>query len=320
MSILLDPPSLTRRARPGSAAGWLALYVLIVIVGGAWVGGWLLHSAMINESGFLFDAAQKFGADRLVRRFQTVLAVVLAPLLLKKIGWRGANDLGWNSAQPRSQRFRDFKIWFGIGLGLMTVLFGLSLYSGIREWRPISVWSWIWTLVPAFLITGIGVGIIEETLTRGVLYRSMERVWTSWTGAVISSSLFAWAHFMKASDESFLQGPWAVLHSSLFDEFSNGPTPLKCLNMFLFGLVLCRLVRYRGDIWAAVGLHAAAVGAIKWFSAQTEFNREIGYQAWLGGHSSKFDDGWAMSVMLTAVLFGLELYFSTRPASSRVSL
>jgi len=314
MAILLAPQALSRRARPGSAAGWFALYLLLVILGGGLLGGWILHEAMTANTGFLHDLAVEHGPDRILRRFQTALAVILAPLLLKKIGWQGASDLGWSSYQTRHERRRDFFRWFFIGVVLMAVLFATSLVVGIRDWREFSLLRWIWTLVPAFLVTGIGVGFLEETMARGVLYRSMARVWTPWVGALLSSGLFAFVHFMKASPESFLEGPWAVMVSSMTAEFQLGPTPLKFVNMLLFGVVLSRLVHYRGDIWAAVGLHAAAVGCIKWFSKQSVFNKEAGYQPWLGGHSSKFDDGWAMCVLLIVVWIVIEV---THPAGAR---
>lgn len=320
MPILLDPPPLTRRARPLPAAGWFGVYLLVVVVGGALAGGWLLHRALVSETGFLFSLAEEYGPDRLVRRFQTVLAIVLAPWLLKKIGWRGVNDLGWNSDQTRAERKADFVRWFVIGLILMGGLHVLALSSGIREWKTFTVMQAVAGLVPAFMITGIGVGFLEETMTRGVLYRSMARVWTSWGGAVVSSGVFAWAHFLEASDASFLEGPFAVLMSSLVDEFAEPHTWLKFLNLFLFGLVLCRLVRQRGDIWAAVGLHASAVGAFKWFSRLTEINHDNPFGPLLGGHSSKFDDSWALVAVLTFLLVVNEGVHASRPAKPRAKV
>jgi membrane protease YdiL (CAAX protease family) len=303
-----------------SAAGWFVVYLGLVMVAGAWVGGWLLHGAMTSESGWLYRLAAEHGPDRVVRRFQTVLAILLAPVLLKKIGWQGTRDLGWSSSQSREERWQDFRRAFVLGLAVMSLLFGLSLAAGIRQWLPFSFSRWVGRFFSAFLITGLGVGMLEETLTRGVLYRSMARVWTPWVGAVVSSGVFAWVHFMKAADVSFLVGPAAVLESALFAEFATAVTRLKFLNMFLFGLVLCRLVHHRKDIWAAVGLHAAAVGAFKWFSRQTRIVPEMGYQAWLGGHSSKFDDGWAMCVVLLLILVLHEGIQLTRPTQSRVRL
>lgn len=307
MPILQVPPNLTRRARPGAAAAWFTLYLLVVIVGGGLLGGWILHEVITSGYGLLFDLAEEHGPDRILRRFQTLLAVAFAPLLLKKIGWQGVKDVGWSSSQSRRSRRRDFFLWFAIGVGLMAILFSCSLFFGIRDWKPFSLGRWLGMLVPAFLVTGLGVGFLEETMARGVLYRSMARVWTPWVGALLSSGLFAFVHFMKAPRESFDQGAWEVFLSSLTAEFELGPTPLKFLNMLLFGMVLSRLVHHRGDIWAAMGLHASAVGCIKWFSKQTQFNLELGYQPWLGGHSSKFDDGWAMSVLLVVVWMVLEI-------------
>ncbi len=314
MSILLAPQPLSHRARPGSAAGWFALYLVLVILGGGLLGGWILHDAMTSSTGFLHDLAVEHGPDRILRRFQTFLAVILAPLLLKKIGWQGGADLGWSSFQTRGERRLDFFRWFFIGIGLMTVLFATSLFVGVRDWREVSLIRWVWTIVPAFLVTGIGVGFLEETMARGVLYRSMARVWTPWMGALLSSGVFAFVHFMKASQESFLEGPWPVLVSSLTSEFQEAPTLLKFINMLLFGIVLSRMVHYRGDIWAAVGLHAGAVGCIKWLSKKTDFNKEVGYQPWIGGHSSRFDDGWAMCVLLIVVWVALEVL---HPAGAR---
>ncbi|MDA3872476.1 MAG: CPBP family intramembrane metalloprotease, partial [Kiritimatiellae bacterium] len=226
--------------------------------------------------------------------------------MLKKIGWKGFRDVGWNSDQSRGERYRDFWIWYGIGLLSMASIFAVSLFTGVREWDTISLSSWVGTSFKAFLVTGIGVGIIEETLTRGVLYRTMEKAWTPWVGAGVSSLLFAWAHFMEATRASFDTSIWTVLSSSLFSEFSNPVVPLKFLNLVVFSLVLSRLVYYRKDIWAAVGLHASAVGLIRWFTNQSSFNQKIPYQSWIGGHSSKFNDGWLLTLVLVLLLLGIE--------------
>jgi membrane protease YdiL (CAAX protease family) len=317
MSILLNPPNLSRRTTPGRAVIWFGLYFVTAIAGGALLGGFLIRLGLEAESGWWADFVEANRVDRILRRFQTFLAVVLAPWMLKKIGWRGFRDMGWNSDQPRSQRHRDFWRWFGIGFLAMPFIFSISIYTGVRYWDMESTSGWIGPIFSSFLVTGIGVGIIEETLTRGVLFRSLARAWTPWVGAWVSSLLFAWAHFMKATAESFDEGVWAVLVSSLFADFSNPAVPLKFLNMLVFGLVLSRLVHHRGDIWAAVGLHASAVGCIKWFSAQTEYSREVPYQSWIGGHSSKFDDGWLLALLLLFLLCAIE-WAHRHPASKRV--
>lgn len=318
MSILLDPPPLTRRTTPGRAAFWFALYFTMIIVGGVLVGAFVIRLGLHAESGWWFDFIETQGPARILRRFQTLLAIVLAPWILKKMGWRGFRELGWNSEQSRADRYRDFWLWYGIGFLTMVTIFTVSLLTGVREWHPFSLSRWLGSVFKAFLVTGIGVGIIEETLTRGVLYRTMEKAWTPWVGAGVSSVLFAWAHFMEATRASFDQSVWAVLSSALFSEFSDPVVPLKFLNLLAFGLVLSRLVYYRGDIWAAVGLHASAVGCIRWFTHQSTFNLDIPYQRWIGGHSSKFDDGWLLTLLLLLLLSGIEWVYRSPSSSRRV--
>lgn len=280
----------------------------------------MIRLGLQAESGFWHDLIVEHGPARILRRLQTLLAIVLAPWMLKKIGWRGSNDLGWNSDQSRSDRFGDFLLYFAIGTLLMASLFITAMYTNVREWQSISFGGLLSAIISGVLITGLGVGFIEETLTRGVLYRCMARAWTAWAGALVSSGLFAWAHFMKASPESFESGILPILRSSLFENFSDSVTPLKFLNLFVFGLVLCRLVHHRGDIWGAVGLHAAAVGSIKVFSKLTDYNRNIAYRAWLGGHSSKFNDGWLMTLLLIVLLLALEYLHRSGRSSPRVHI
>ncbi|MDF3129126.1 CPBP family intramembrane metalloprotease [Kiritimatiellaeota bacterium B1221] len=301
MSILLNTASSHNRPASAASIGWFLGYFFTVMIGGALLGGFLIRLGLHGDGGLWQDFILEHGPARILRRFQTLCAVILAPWMLKKIGWGGITDLGWNSMQTRQERKRDFVQWFVLGCLGMIFVFSLALLSGVRNFNPFSFTVLISSLFSGFLITGIAVGFIEETLTRGVLYRSLAGVWTPWTAAIVSSLLFAWAHFMKATPESFEQGLGAIVWSSLFADFAKTAVPIKFFNMFAFGILLSRLVHHRGDIWAAVGLHAAAVGCIKMFSKMTEFDPAYGYRTWIGGHSSKFDDGW----MLALVLVGL---------------
>jgi len=324
MSLLLQTRSRSNPITPLSSATWFACYFITVMIGGAILGGILIRVGIQSDSGFWHDFILEHGPARILRRFQTLFAIFLAPLMLKKIGWGGVRDLGWSSRQLRVERKQDFIRWFTIGLVSMCILFTISLLSGVRDWKAFSAGTLIVAIFKGFLITGIGVGIIEETLTRGVLYRSLARAWLPWIAAIVSSLLFAWAHFMKASPESFEQGVGAIVMSSLFADFAKQAVPLKFLNMLAFGIVLSRLVFHRGNIWAAVGLHAAAVGAIKVFSQMTDFVKEAGYHPWIGGHSSRFDDGWMMTLLLFSLFclveFGNRYSGSTSASTSRVHL
>ncbi len=315
---LLQQPASASAGRPNSGL-WFMVYVLCSLGGGALIGAWLISLGLEAESGIWHNLIAEHGAPRVLRRIQTLFAVILAPWMLKQIGWKGIGDFGWNGGQSRQERARDFAVGFALGLAAIGIIFAVSLLVEARYMRPFDSFAWFKTFLKGFFWTGLFVGVLEETLTRGVLYRSMARAWTPLLGAVVSSSIFAWAHFMKADPASFSEGPFAVLFSSLFHDFSNPTTALKCLNMFLFGIVLCRLVHQRGDIWAATGLHCSAVGLIKMVSKHSDYPRELPRNPWIG-HSARFDDSWMQTLLLILLLLGIEFFLRRRPDSSRVHL
>ncbi|MCC5845059.1 MAG: CPBP family intramembrane metalloprotease [Verrucomicrobia bacterium] len=318
MSILIQPGSWRNRQDPVQAAWWFGFYVVAALVGGAFLGAFLVRYGLSQEEGFVSSLVENHGGSRITRRIQTVVAVLLGPWMLKQIGWQGLSDLGWDNPQ-RSAEAQRRDAYRGFALGLISVggIFALAMISGARAWEPFSLGSWIGSILSGFLITGIGVGILEETLTRGVLYRSMARCWGAWTGAVVSSLIFAYAHFLKASPESFEAGVFAAVQSSFLDGLRMEQFGfLKLLNMFLFGILLCRMVARRGDIWYAVGLHASAVGLIKVISRQTTI-AEIPRSAWFG-HSAKFDDGWLLTLVLMVMIVVVDSVRSPSRESSRV--
>ncbi len=318
MSILMQPASWRNRQDPVRAAGWFGFYVFAALVGGAVLGALLVRYGLSQEEGFVSSLVENHGGSRITRRIQTVVAVLLGPWMLKQIGWQGLSDLGWDNARRSAEaQRRDAYRGFGLGLIAMGGIFALAMISGARVWETFSFGSWIGRILSGFLITGIGVGILEETLTRGVLYRSMARCWGAWAGAVVSSLIFAYAHFLKARPESFEAGVFAAVQSSFLDGLRyEGFGFLKMLNMFLFGLLLCRLVARRGDIWYAVGLHASAVGLIKVISRQTSI-ADIPRNPWFG-HSAKFDDGWLLTLILAVLIVAVDMVRSPSRESSRV--
>lgn len=285
--------------------------MLMVTVGAAALGGFLIRMGLQADTGFWQEKLLEHGPVRLLRWFLILMALLWAPWMLKKIGWDGKGDVGWSSRQLRVERRRDFIRWFLLGLVSMSVLYLLSILSGIRDWKAIPVFSFVYLLCKGFLVVGLAVALFEETLVRGILYRTLSRVWIPWFAAIVTSLIFAWTHFMNATPESFEQGVPAIVHSLLFAEFSRTAAALPFFNLFFFGIVLCRLVHFRGDIWAAVGLHAAAAGTLQVFSQVTTVVPEAEYVSWIGGHSSRFDDGWFITLILF-VLFCLN-EFRNRP-------
>ena len=89
--------------------------------------------------------------------------------------------------------------------------------------------------LPAVLVAGIGAGIGEEIVVRGVLFRIVEEGLGSWWALVVSALFFGAAH---------LANPAATLWSSAAIAISAG-------------MLLALVYAVTRSLWACIGLHAA---------------------------------------------------------------
>jgi hypothetical protein len=89
--------------------------------------------------------------------------------------------------------------------------------------------------LPAVLIAGVGAGIGEEVLTRGVLFRVVEEGLGTWWALAISAVFFGGAHIFN---------PAATLWSSLAIAIEAG-------------ILLALVFHVTRTLWACIGLHAA---------------------------------------------------------------
>ncbi|GAB2800118.1 CPBP family intramembrane glutamic endopeptidase [Dyella kyungheensis] len=89
--------------------------------------------------------------------------------------------------------------------------------------------------LPAVLTTGLGAGIAEEIITRGVLFRAVEEGLGTWWALAISALFFGAAHIFN---------PGATLWSSLAIAIEAG-------------VLLALLYHVTRSLWPCIGLHAA---------------------------------------------------------------
>lgn len=89
--------------------------------------------------------------------------------------------------------------------------------------------------LPAVLTTGLGAGIAEEIITRGVLFRAVEEGLGTWSALAISALFFGAAHIFN---------PGATLWSSLAIAIEAG-------------VLLALLYHVTRSLWPCIGLHAA---------------------------------------------------------------
>ena len=194
---------------------------------------------------------------RLVTR--TLLVCILALLLVGRSHPRtwGANLRAMGLRGPAGLSR------LATGILISIVLFGFVLaISWATSGRQITAIpdDWLYKIVAAAL-TGLGVGILEETLWRGYLRGLM--------GATVSSFLYAAAHYFRPLDGSPpAPGPYDPLMAvrrlpEMFEALGEPRfVTLGMVSLFILGMALSRLRQRTGTLWMSIGVHAGFVFAI----------------------------------------------------------
>jgi membrane protease YdiL (CAAX protease family) len=155
------------------------------------------------------------------------------------------------------------------------------------------------------LLTGVVVGLIEEWLFRAWLPARLGRRLPVLAAGLVATTIFAGLHAFKPSHlgepvEPTVAGAFEALGrwtSTLVDPQAFGRS---FLGLFLFGLLLLRLYRRAGTLWAPAGVHAAAAWLIFAYGALTERGDTPGW----AGSKLLYDGplGWALLVLAWLLL------------------
>jgi uncharacterized protein len=179
-----------------------------------------------------------------------------------------------NYGLPLRNAFRS-RFWIGALLGfagLSSVMLCLHLahcyyidgiaIHGAELWKYAGLW----------LLAFLGVGFMEEFVSRGyVQYTIASGINFGWA-AVITTALFTYAHYSNP-----------------------GETFLGLIDVALFGLLACFIWWRTGDLWLAVGFHAFWDWGLSFFYSVPDsgyqsmghlFNIRIVGPAWLSGGSA----------------------------------
>jgi len=210
------------------AVEWPVLVALLATVTGAGLA--ILTYALAQPLGVLFGRGAR--ARHLAESLSRCLATALVVVLLWHLGWLEATGLA---------RLGGWRLWLSVLLPLVYMtLVGVHLYTGdLRAGVPDR------RLAGAVTLNMLAVGLLEETLFRGVVLQVLLSGWgdSRWSVAgslVLSSLLFGLTHMLnllagKAVREALEQG----------------------LSAFVSGLCYGVLVLWSGSIWPAVALHGA---------------------------------------------------------------
>ncbi len=184
---------------------------------------------------------------------------------------RAKSGLVWIPRVSLAKFARGFAGGFAIILMLMTSLLLIGIY-GFDADREFST-QIIATLLISSLVTGLAVGLFEETIFRGCLFSGLSKQTNVYVALITISLVYAAVHFIDypavTETPNWMTGVklFVPAHSMLFS--------LETIDAFaaLFMLgILLTLVRIRnGNIIQCVGLHAGLVTGIKIACFITEY-------------------------------------------------
>jgi uncharacterized protein len=225
----MDPS--TAFSTPATAPAWQRWLVFsplarIVIYAALVFGiGYLTHVGLVT-TGWLAPSASP-ALRALARMAAELLPTVLAYLVLVLLIER--------------RRIRELSLPAVLTWGVPGFIGGFVLFSAVvgllwlfGSYHVLGVNSNVdW--LPAVLVAGIGAGISEEVLTRGVLFRVTEEGLGTWWALAISAAFFGLAHIFN---------PGATWWSSAAIAIEAG-------------ILLALIFHVTRSLWACIGLHAA---------------------------------------------------------------
>lgn len=268
-----DFPDL-RAAFPVSPKGWrvvgllLGLFVVLVLLA-AVTSVALVRYGLPHLPPAWAETLTHRGTGKIMSRAMQVWLLVLLPLVLRFSGWRGWRDCGWQrGAETARPLWQDLLAGLALGVATLGSLALFMFLTGRRVTCAIDPATSLLFVVVGYALSATVVAVFEETVARGILFRLWARAWGVVVAALVSSVLFALAHFLSPDDAAFQRpGFWPAVGtlslSVLRPETGDPAFYIRLLNLTILGLALCAMVRLTGSIWLAVGAHAGWVWSIK---------------------------------------------------------
>lgn len=218
----------------GLRAGWRLLIfsaLIVLLVGGSLIirnggiGG--LREALRRQGQVTITPSLMAGAEVI-----TFLLICVATWVMGKIERRkfSAYGLPWRIALQK-----DF--WVGALCGFLAIsgsLLAMFFLHGFRITGLALHGAVTFTAPAAWAIAFLLAGLTEEFLCRGYLQYTLTSAVGFWPSAFVMSALFALGHLPNPNE-----------------------TAVGVASVVGFGLILCLFLRRTGNLWCAIGFHAA---------------------------------------------------------------
>ncbi len=333
-----------------SMRSWRGLRLLIVAYFGSllfaaivspwvyWTMQWL-HGILPNVFHYL--AYKSF--DDYFDRIRWIPLVISLPFLFIKCHIFTPQQLG---LQFSADQFTRFLKWFAIGVGCLLAIAAIQVHFAGASFKTDLSTGRIFGILIAALLGGLILGLLEEVVFRGLVLRMFYTAFGPVFAVLLSSLFFSYAHF-KMPDEIWDKTTAAQVNSHDLLQYeikygyappedasrvkkwsgffvawwtvfgiSENFNPIKFLNLFTLGAVLCLATLRTRSLIPCIGLHAGIVVTMLSYRKIAHFGE---YTIFFGGNGI-VDGLLAFVLLLLLGLFILTLpvppppAFKTKPA------
>ena len=293
-----------------------ALIIFIAVVAGTLLAGVLgaypFYRAATPFINLPFDQAASHSI---------VISGVIATLLyLRAAGDWDLEDIGLRV--PATGWRLQFAMPLALGIGLIAFMEAILLLLGVHRLDPEQDLAAAGILAHAgnAIIAGLLIAAFEEGLFRGVLYAGIERRMGAGAAVLLTSALYAAAHFIKyppphaATAIDWMTG-FELLPRAL-RRFADLSVYDSIVSVFLLGLLLGTVRRHCGHIVAGIGLHAGIAATLLTVKYATDFAPGSRFAFLV----SRYDNyqGWFACVWLAAAMI-MFVAWTRRGAGDKVS-
>jgi uncharacterized protein len=274
----------------------LLIYFVLVFVGGALLAPWLFWFALGLAAHWPpFGKLASSPFHRFVDRALLGAALLgLWPLLrsCRMLHWRA---LGLNAGR---RSLAGVAFGFLLGFGSLACVALLAISLGGRSFNAVHSSGQIMGHVFSAALTAIIVSILEELLFRGALFGILRKA-LSWPMAlVLSSAVYALAHFMQKTDSS---GPvdWLSGLALLPKMFQSGPPFIPAVfTLFVAGAILALAYQRTSTLFFSMGLHSGWIFWLKFYGFLTVNGPRANPSIW---GTDRLIDGWLALPILACV-------------------
>lgn len=213
----------------GVRVGWriglyLALFVVFLLI--------LENTGLLLHVLHAPNVALLTARDFFLQEFALAFAAIAATLIMSHLERRPFGDYGMPLRGALGARFWQGAAWGTVQVSvLMLCIAALGGYSfgglalgGADLLRYAVEWAGVFFLV----------GVFEEFFFRGYLQFTLESAAYFWPAATLTSAVFGAVHLLNP-----------------------GEGPIGAFSVFVIGMFLCLTLRRTGDLWFAIGWHAA---------------------------------------------------------------